>query len=156
MLGVFNVQSMNNAAWEYSISGTVVTVTGFTNCFKVSNLPGQPEVNRWIPGNPDGLKTPWSLHLLDAFPVGSAEPEAQEQLSTYPNPSTSEVTVRWHDIKPIRIEVVDELGKVCIAQASTSKESGSVVVPIEHLARGIYVVRLVGRTSSLATRFIKR
>ena len=156
VLGVFNVQSMNNAAWEYSISGTVVTVTGFTNCFKVSNLPGQPEVNRWIPGNPDGLKTPWSLHLLDAFPVGSAEPEAQEQLSTYPNPSTSEVTVRWHDIKPIRIEVVDELGKVCIAQASTSKESGSVVVPIEHLARGIYVVRLVGRTSSLATRFIKR
>jgi len=88
--------------------------------------------------------------------VGVSEIQEREQISITPNPGTTEATVHWKKIVPQRIEVVDELGKVCIVQASPSKESGSVVVPIEHLARGIHVVRLVGRTSSHATRFIKR
>ena len=87
--------------------------------------------------------------------VGVSEIQEREQISITPNPGTTEATVHWKKIVPQRIEVVDELGKVCIVQASPSKECGSVVVPIEQLARGIHVVRLVGRTSSVSARFVK-
>ncbi|MBX2972912.1 MAG: T9SS type A sorting domain-containing protein, partial [Flavobacteriales bacterium] len=154
-VGLHNPQGQMDASWLYQISGSTIEVTAYTYCYKVGSLPGQPPLTRWIPEPPNNLKTPWSLHILKSPTVAVPENMQQATLRAHPNPATDQLHLQWTDFAPTHIEVIDQLGKVCLREPAAPARNGNHTIGTAHLAPGLYTVRLSAAGERRTQRFIK-
>lgn len=70
----------------------------------------------------------------------------------YPNPASSAVTLRWLEERlPARLEIVDVNGRVVMRE---SVQSGTVTLPLDNIAAGVYFVRLTGDGYSMLRKLI--
>jgi hypothetical protein len=89
--------------------------------------------------------------------VGFEEPGKDDtnQLSIYPNPVSTELTVNVliEDVK--QISIVNLLGEKVMELKPTSNQTSQFTIPVQHLPDGIYMVQVRGRNSHVTGKFIK-
>jgi hypothetical protein len=74
-----------------------------------------------------------------------------EQIRVYPNPS-SDLIYLQHAPLISSIEILDMTGRICMA---TTANSNLMEIPIDALASGTYIIRVVNLNSIWSEHFIK-
>lgn len=81
---------------------------------------------------------------------GINESDAREQIRLYPNPANTEVRIESDDLLVSRIDVLDIHGRKKIPTRHRNDGSHRMILHIEELPSGIYVVRLTGSDGRIA------
>ncbi|MGB3543644.1 T9SS type A sorting domain-containing protein, partial [Rubrivirga sp.] len=103
-----------------------------------------------------GFNTGAAYVFLVSSPVNlESSLEAHVFLDLYPNPTSTRATVQWEQVQtgPARLSLHDVLGRevAVLEEGTCGTGTHSAVVPVERLAPGVYVVRLVS-LGAVATR----
>ncbi len=156
---------------------TVMTQTdeAFMKVFLLGwvTVPGFPTVStdttyRWFSGliahpyveitmNEGGIADSARIWVGD-YNVGLSKINANSQTNSYPNPSSSFVTISNPLLtsSSYRVSIYDVAGvEVFTAMLNTDK-AGSIVIPISTLSGGCYIVRLNSPNLELSTKIVKQ
>ncbi|MBX2972913.1 MAG: T9SS type A sorting domain-containing protein [Flavobacteriales bacterium] len=101
-----------------------------------------------------GLSDLWVVKLKPGT-VGLDEQPTANGLRAHPNPATDQLHLQWTDFAPTHIEVIDQLGKICLNEPAAPARNGSHTIGTAHLAPGLYTVRLSAAGERRTQRFIK-
>ncbi|PHR47772.1 MAG: hypothetical protein COA32_07410 [Fluviicola sp.] len=141
----FTVDLNNN-----SVSGTVRA------CYWRFTNSSTQEVY-WFPEDPYDIQYTYALHLFDTTPNADLETESKDDdLIVYPNPSSSEITVKniplTANVKAINI--YDPTGRI-VKTVDVNNNSKSINISVEELSNGFYYLQLLGDDYKSSTKFYK-
>lgn len=89
-------------------------------------------------------------------PVNSLQNESI-LLNVYPNPVQDIVYIKWENInEQLTIKLLDITGKMIANYSVSSQESSIHAIPMEHLAAGIYLVKITTNQWNKTIRLIKK
>lgn len=100
------------------------------------------------------------LALLDSdgsFPL-TLDQEVPPTFQVYPNPMTESVQIFWDQESPsdVQVRLLDLQGREIIRQEFTlSSGSQALIIPIEHVAPGLYVLEVVTGEGSFSRKVMK-
>ncbi len=82
------------------------------------------------------------------------ETEAQNVVKLFPNPAHESLQIEWNTFQPEKIEIIDFMGKSVLENTlGTNNLNTSIDVP--NLARGMYLVKIVGKEGEYWQKFVK-
>jgi hypothetical protein len=86
------------------------------------------------------------------------EQSAPLSVELIPNPATDQVTVRIHSGTEgrARLRVLSLTGQQMMVEELASIQHGSLVIPVRHLAAGVYLVEVVAGGEKMIQRFVKQ
>ena len=82
------------------------------------------------------------------------EDERQNVIKVFPNPAHESLQIEWNTIQPERIEIRDFTGK-SILQKEWEKSNLNTSIDVSNLARGMYLVKIVGKEGEYLQKFVK-
>lgn len=86
----------------------------------------------------EGPRTPAQVFVGT---VGVATANGNDGIQVYPNPAADQLTIALGDVRAAKVEMLDVTGRVARSIASTA-QSAQVVIGVDDLAPGEYVVRI--------------
>ncbi len=96
--------------------------------------------------------TPRIINLCNS--TGVEENLFNEQLTLYPNPATSQLTIAFsEEQKNTSIKIINILGEIVFQSAITNKQS-TINIDISSLAKGMYVIELTKNDTQVVRRKI--
>lgn len=154
-----HVADGGNSAFNYTIldhpslngdSSKTIIVTQNWNPSDTLGVYNNNEIGVWYTGtnwsiyNEDGA-TPipvgaaFNVLVLDQL-TGMAEVDEAASLHVYPNPATTEVSVRWNhgDSKDVLLTVADMMGRVMMSVNVTGSVNHTARLDVASLAAGVY------------------
>ena len=145
-----------------------VVAEGYTYFIK-RDLAGRA-VNRWAPYDPANTSqgimdvtyyTYNSFSDLPYFCREANDPLTDPVPSAHPNPAAEDVTIEYTlpaETRTMRVEVLNMSGQVVHRQEVSAQGAGArrVTVPLQGLASGFYVFRLISETGVQIGKFIKQ
>jgi hypothetical protein len=75
-------------------------------------------------------------------------------LQLYPNPAGQVLNVRLEQQGPVRVAVLDGLGREL--NLGASRNAGTTTLRVDDLAPGVYFVRCITDAGTWSTKFVKR
>ena len=78
----------------------------------------------------------------------------QEVVKLYPNPVNDRLYIKSSRLNISKIEIFDLSGKL-VQRMDSSKDDGIVSIPVERLAKGLYILNIQGDNKRHTTKFIK-
>jgi hypothetical protein len=139
-----------------SVGGTTSTIST-NNTFPITVGRTANASARYFNGDLDDFYfynralTPAEVLQLYNYVTSSFESAADFELSVFPNPSTSIITI-YSPIEIHQIEILDLVGRVCQNDRPDSKD---VVVDVSSLSRGVYLLRCRSAGNVSITRIVK-
>jgi len=154
--GLLDFFGNQSAEWEFSLSGSILSVTATTICYRVLTGPNNEPIDRWVPVPPDKVETPYSVHLLDDFVVGQDEPERpSSELHAFPNPANEAVRITWLTPDVRSLDIFDSLGRHVYSKTGLGNGQLQLDLNTSAWAEGLYTVHAHGGTQRLSQRFVK-
>ncbi|GHV72210.1 hypothetical protein FACS1894201_00180 [Bacteroidia bacterium] len=124
-----------------SVQTSGVTVNDFTN-----------PVNYVVTAE-DGTSATYIVTITKAGTPSAINPVTIDVIRMYPNPATEAVTIEGRNIR--QVTLFDLAGKAVLTHNITTENA--VVVPVESLSAGIYLVKIVTEDGSVKTaKFVKK
>lgn len=137
----------------------VVSVTTTTFCWYVQNSTNGQVINKWIPDNPNALKTSYSLYIKDNSTSGIAEFENKNDLKIFPNPSNSYINFEFEekDDSNSNIEIYDAIGNLIVNQKIEFQGIGKrlITINLSNLSDGLYFCKLNSNGNIQTKEFVK-
>lgn len=108
----------------------------------------------------DSISERWGYGKIDALRAVNAAYDrlSVEQAATirpnlivYPNPATSQITVRTGSNKPLRVEILSALGQRIMTATATNETA----IDISNLTGGVYFVRVHDNAGVRTAKFVK-
>jgi hypothetical protein len=144
----------HDAEWQFTLDGSVLSVTATSNCYKVTTGPNGEVINRWIPVPPDKIEMPYSVHLRDNYHVGLVEEGPGSGLRLYPNPAANQLIIAWEE-EAKSFAVHDAQGKLVASLNRLPAGQRQHQLNVEAWADGLYTVQLNGTGKRQVQRFAK-
>ncbi len=98
----------------------------------------------------------FAVQFAPAAPLAATPAALAAQVTLYPNPATTQVTVALPGIagaRTVQAEVLDAVGRVVLRQSAALPAVGTTLtLPTAGLAQGVYVVRLTAGEAVIAKR----
>lgn len=152
--GLLSFHGQHDAEWQFTLDGSVLSVTATSNCYKVTTGPNGEVVNRWIPVPPDKIEMPFSVHLRDNFQVGVEEILPDQGLRLFPNPASHLLTIAWEE-EARSLAVHDAQGRLVANVDRLPAGQRQHQLNVEAWAGGLYTVQLNGTGKRQVQRFAK-
>lgn len=97
-----------------------------------------------------------NIRIVDV--TTSIEDESISSLSVYPNPTTSNTTLNFNNVKTqnVAISIVNQVGQVVSTVQSKTMTEGNqkIILPTAELAKGVYFVRIATEKGNTIERLI--
>lgn len=89
---------------------------------------------------------------------GSVDEKLGSTLSVYPNPANKEVliTLPFEIPSDVNIQLTDLAGKTVMINSAVKAEANTILMPIDQLADGMYMLRVFARDQVFSTKLIKK
>ncbi len=141
----------------YLLCLTIADGAGCTDTYCDSiSVDGDGLLNGLLaPGN----RNTFTVNVMNALSTGVQETPAHADLSTWPNPVSNNLMLSLQSAKSGRLEVsiLDLNGRVVLSTSDPiSAGKNQLVVPVNELVSGVYVVRIGDGTNSVSRRFVKQ
>ena len=82
------------------------------------------------------------------------ENEVQNVVKLFPNPASEMLQIEWNTIQPEKIAIIDFTGKIVLQkELETSKQNTNL--DVSNLAKGMYLVKIVGKEGEYSQKFVK-
>lgn len=136
----------------YGQIGRALTALGLSN--------GQSKTMRWRILAKSGVYNQNSDTVITTFTLGyptSFLAIKAEKLVVYPNPVGNKLTIQLPENigKSVQIEMIDLTGKVIMNQTSNTLGLKEVAINTMPIAKGIYLVKLIGLNQVFLTKIVK-
>ena len=92
-----------------------------------------------------------SIRCIRDYPVGLGQVPTHPDIHIYPNPSRGQLTIDMGGRHDFTLHIYNSLGKTMMHQQLTHDLN---VLEIDHLARGLYLVKISGKATTLANKLI--
>lgn len=155
----FPTASDNDGVYTFTLNGNQATVVARTYTWQVThNFLGQQINPVWIPYTPSQLRTAYSLHLFDATQTSISEADITGGLLAYPSPVEDQLflTIGERPSGMLIVRIVSTSGQLIKVQSVPPGSTGVLTIPVNELSAGVYVVQLIGQSTPITGRFMKR
>ncbi|PHR49967.1 MAG: hypothetical protein COA32_02200 [Fluviicola sp.] len=147
----------NIFAENYTVDIINNSVTGTVTAWYWKIVGNYGDGTYWFPKDPNDLQYTYALHLFDTTPNADLETESKDDdLIVYPNPSSSEISVKniplTANVKEIKI--FDPSGRI-VKEINVENDSNNININIEELSNGFYYLQLLGDDYKNSTKFYK-
>ncbi len=123
-----------------------------TQNFPLNNAGGPPAYFQGtLNGNIDATIT--KFNLVPVQPIGIKENSftLQNSLFAYPNPASNHLTVKLDNNKKSTYKITNMLGQI----VSESILNPDLIIPVNNLNKGIYILEITNDNTTYSTKFIK-
>jgi hypothetical protein len=171
----FNSLLMIPSAWDFGFCDNegciIISAANKTNTFPLSKdstvelsvhiTPHGTSSNVLIPVNFNDGTNRRTLYISSTIDVTSIEDvnSAQNQLTIYPNPSSSDAKVKFtlDKISTVEIQIIDLQGVLVSSALINDTKLGSNIVELNtaNVAAGSYIVRVIANNNTYQQPFIK-
>jgi hypothetical protein len=171
----FNSLLMIPSAWDFGFCDNegciIISAANKTNTFPLSKdstvelsvhiTPHGTSSNVLIPVNFNDGTNRRTLYISSTIDVTSIEDvnSAQNQLTIYPNPSSSDAKVKFtlDKISTVEIQIIDLQGVLVSSALINDTKLGSNIVELNtaNIAAGSYIVRVIANNNTYQQPFIK-
>lgn len=143
---------------SYTINGNTAAVTAQTYCWYVASTSGGASVDTWIPTVPADLRTAISVHVYDPGVVGIEEVATDPVLQVWPSPASQELFLRLQLELPedVQLTIVDMTGRTVFERPMGRLAQLNTTLPVNHLASGLYSLRVTAGRTVYHERFLKQ
>lgn len=122
-----------------------------TNSYTIEGLEGQTMYDVYVANIcAEGVTSLWSQSVSFTTDFNSiADVDAENLLSIYPNPASSDVTISVS--VPATVMIIDLSGRVALPPTEVNS---SIIIPHSSLASGAYFVRMTNSTTTVVRKLI--
>lgn len=144
-----------------NIGGTTSSVNVVTYAWFITEDAQLSPVNEWIAGeamnhDPTNLRFMSSIHVKNQNLVSLMEEDIQREIVLYPNPTQEVLTVTFEGVfdNP-KAEIFNLEGRLIETEYGYSNNS-SFIFDVSKLSKGIYLLKLQDKESSITKKFVKK
>ncbi|MDX5319516.1 MAG: T9SS type A sorting domain-containing protein, partial [Bacteroidota bacterium] len=136
----YSVDNTGQSSFQWTVqNGTLLNGQGTSSIEVVWTHPGNGEVHV-VATSPDGC-TSETNKLVMVVPTSLTNPRLP-QFKAYPNPAHHQLTLEFEkEMKGANVRLMDARGRICL---ETQVNGDQLVLDIEALSRGIYLIQVEG------------
>ena len=88
-------------------------------------------------------------------PSGTPATASMPDVAVFPNPAENEVSVQLRTQEPVTLTLLDVEGRMHYSSIVNGRSSGTYTIPMEHLTKGTYFLRIESDTASQTETVMK-